>query len=122
MFCVFGTGTEGIVQLIVAMLMFLFVIILCYAATKFIATYQKKIMSKGNIEVVEVKRISNNKFLEIVKIGKEYLVLGVSKDNISMITKIEKEDLIFPENNNGDSFNQIFERVKKIKSKDNKGE
>ncbi len=107
---------DGIIQLLVAILMFAFVIFLCYYTTKFVARYQKNIMGKGNIEVLEAKRISNNKLIEIVRIGEEYFAIGVSKDNITMLTKVDKDTLLIEtvEESKNDSFSQIFEKVKEI--------
>jgi flagellar protein FliO/FliZ len=122
---IFGIKADGIVQLLVAMLMFLFVLFLCYLTTKFLGNYQKSIMGKGNIEVIEAKRLSNNKLIEIVKIGNEYFVLGISKDNISMIGKVNPEDIKRNEvssTNIGESFSQIFEKIKNRNMKSGKDE
>ncbi len=107
---------DGIIQLLVAILMFAFVIFLCYYTTKFVARYQKNVMSKGNIEILEAKRISNNKLIEIVRIGEEYFAIGVSKDNITMLTKVNKDTLLIetPEESKNDSFSQILDKVKKF--------
>ena len=115
---IFALGTNSIIQFIVALLMLCFVVVLCYFATRFIANYQKGIVGKGNIEVIEAKSISSNKMIEIVRIGSEYYALGVSKDNISLIAKLDKDTILISEpepSKIGESFSQILDKVKGIK-------
>lgn len=76
--------------------MFVVVVALCYFTTHFIADYQKKKLSVGNFAVVDTMKIANNKFLAIVKAGKDnYYLIGVGKDEITFIDKIDKDDITF---------------------------
>lgn len=109
---------NSVIQFVVALLMLCFVIVLCYFTTRFIANYQKGIVGKGNIEVIEAKSISSNKMIEIVRIGKEYYALGVSKDNISLIARIDEDTILLSEpepSKINESFSQILDKVKGIK-------
>ncbi|MGN0242167.1 MAG: flagellar biosynthetic protein FliO [Candidatus Weimeria sp.] len=89
-----SSGLESLGQLLVAILMFVVVIALCYFTTHFIAGYQKKRLSVGNFAIVDTMKIANNKFLAIIKAGKDnYYLIGVGKDEITFIDKIDKEDI-----------------------------
>ncbi|MDD6381636.1 MAG: flagellar biosynthetic protein FliO [Lachnospiraceae bacterium] len=83
-------------QLIVAILMFVVVVALCYFTTHFIAGYQKKKLSVGNFAVVDSMKVANNKFVAIIKVGAEdYYIIGVGKDEITFIDKIDKDKISF---------------------------
>lgn len=91
-----SSGLESLGQLIVAILMFVVVVALCYFTTHFIAGYQKKRLSVGNFAIVDTMKIANNKFLAIVKAGKDnYYLIGVGKDEITFIDKLDKDDISF---------------------------
>ncbi|MGN0270954.1 MAG: flagellar biosynthetic protein FliO [Candidatus Weimeria sp.] len=98
--------------------MFVVVVALCYFTTHFIAGYQKKRLSVGNFAVVDTMKIANNKFLAIVKAGKDnYYLIGVGKDEITFIDKLDKDDISFKsdsgsgipgKNPDFDRFKQMF--------------
>ncbi|MFQ9934679.1 MAG: flagellar biosynthetic protein FliO [Lachnospiraceae bacterium] len=121
---VLATGVNGVVQFIVALLMLAFVVVLCYFTTRFIANYHKGTISKGNIEILEAKNVGSNKLIEIVRIGDEYFAIGVGKDNITLISKIDKNTLVYEKQEQikaGESFSRILEKIKNTKkSNDNK--
>ena len=55
-----------------------------------------------------------HKFLQIVKIGNRYFVIGVSKDNITYLCELKEEDLDFSSSQStGDSFKNILEKFRK---------
>ena len=113
-----SSGLESLGQLLVAILMFVVVVALCYFTTHFIAGYQKKRLSVGNFAVVDTMKIANNKFLAIVKAGKDnYYLIGVRKDEITFINKLNKDDISFKsdsgsgipgKNPDFDRFKQMF--------------
>lgn len=120
---ILAAGFESFFRLIVTLFMFIFVVIVCYIATVWIGNFQKNKIGKGNIEVIEIHRITNNKYIEIVRIGKKYYVLSVSKDRIDKIDILEEDDIILPENtsaNVNENFAQIFEKLKNRKHQQDK--
>lgn len=105
-------------RLIAAFIMFLLVLAACYFTTIWIGNFQKGKMGHGNIEVIEIHRITNNKYIEIVRIGKKYYIISVSKDHIEKIDTIEETDIELPEAEPvyyTENFSQILEKIKNIK-------
>lgn len=90
---------DGFIKLIVSILIFVFVLFITHATTKYIAKLQKTGMYGENISVIEVQRLSNTKNLYIVKIGQEYYALATGKDTVSVIGKLDSSGLILPEEN-----------------------
>ena len=120
---ILAAGSESFFRLIVTLFMFIFVVVVCYIATVWIGNFQKGKIGKGNIEVIEIHRITNNKYIEIVRIGKNYYVLSVSKDRIEKLDILDEDNIKLPETtsaNVNESFAQIFEKLKKLKHQQDK--
>lgn len=102
------------IRLITTLFIFLLVLAATYIVTRWIAGYQKGQMSKGNIEVIETCRLSQTKYIQIVRVGAKYLVIGVCKDTITMLASLDETELEFPESTekSSESFQEIFQRVK----------
>lgn len=84
---------EGIIQLIVVVIMFLFVLGLAYLAARLAGRFQSNIQSRSNIKIIESARIGNNKYVQIIKVGNQYLAIGIGKDTVTFLTRLEEEEL-----------------------------
>lgn len=112
------SGWESFIQLMGILLIFLFVLVLTYVTTKWIARYQQGVMCNKNIRIIETFRVNNNKFIQIIQIGTKYLVISVCKDTINTLAELTEEELLWlppvedgnkPENQN---FHEILEKLK----------
>lgn len=114
----------SVIELITVLVIFLFVLALTYYVTRWVAGYQKTKTAQGNLSVIEGIRISNNQYIQIVRAGTDrYLVIGVSKDNMTLLATLTKEELrAIPQpvkrtSGAGDSFSDILEEFKKKHAK-----
>ncbi|MBR3602366.1 MAG: flagellar biosynthetic protein FliO [Lachnospiraceae bacterium] len=108
------TGLESVIQLITVLFIFVFVLAITWISTRYIAGIQKDKYKTGNMELIETLRISNNKYMQIVRVGSKYYCMAVCKDTVTMLGEVRKEDMVFSENNvnvNMD-FHKILEKVK----------
>ena len=80
-------------QFITVLFIFVIVLAVTYAVTRWIGGFQKSQSRSGNIEVIESARIAPGVFLEIVRVGQKYVALSVSKDASSYICDVPKEDI-----------------------------
>lgn len=114
MFLTVSNGVNSVAQFFTVFIIFLFVLAITYFSTKVIAGIEKKRMICGNMELLDALRISNNKYLQIVKIGERYLCIAVCKDTVTMLLELKKEDIkeIRPESMPVD-FQVLFDKVKK---------
>lgn len=86
---------ENFLRLLLVLFIFVAVLFMSYAATKWIAGFQKETMTGRNIEVIESLRISSNKVIAVVRAGKDrYLVLGIGKDEITSLGELSPEELL----------------------------
>lgn len=110
-------GYNSFLDLITVLLIFVFVIAITLFTTKYIANYQKVQNAGKNIEVLETYRISQSKYIQIVKIGKKCVAIAVSKDTVTLLTTLEEEDVEFQEvPGEGKSFKEILASLKQTKT------
>ena len=106
-------GYNSFFDLITVLLIFVFVIAITLFTTKYIANYQKVQNAGKNIEVLETYKISQTKYVQIVKIGKKYVAIAVSKDTVTLLTTLEEDDVTFPEGSGEtNSFKEILASFK----------
>ncbi len=87
------TGTDGYLQLIASLLVFVVVLAAALFSTKWLANYQKGVRANGNIEVMESTQLTTNKYIQIVRIGEKYLAIAVCKDTVTVLCEIPVEEL-----------------------------
>ena len=88
-----STG-ESIFQLLVVLFCFVIVLALTYYTTRWIAGYQKSLSFDKNLAVVETLKLTNNKFIQLIQVGKDiYYVIAIDKDEISFLGQVDQEQL-----------------------------
>ena len=109
--------TDSYVQFITILILFVFVLGITYFVTRWIGGYPKSVSSDANMEVVETLRMSNNKYVQIIKIGQKYLAVAVCKDSVTMLTEIPGEELCFSTGSTGglSGFRDILTKIQKEK-------
>lgn len=110
---------NSMIELITVLVIFVFVLLLTYYVTRWIAGYQKTRLSQGNLSIVEAIRVSNNQTIQIIRAGKDkYLVVAVGKEQTTLLatmTKEELDEISEPPIQNGlpgESFQEIFDKLK----------
>ncbi len=114
-----AAGTSGLAsffRLVGVLLIFVFVLVITYVSTRWIARYQRGMNANKNIQVMETFRITNNKYIQIVKIGKVCLAIAVCKDTVSVLCQLEEEDLEWKPDSN-DPVSGMHENFADILSK-----
>ncbi len=117
-----GVNTaDSYVQFITVLVLFVFVLAVTYVTTRWIANYQKGKAAGSNLEIVETMRVGNNKYMQIVRAGSKYLVIGVGKDEIHMLGELSEDELVILKNRSGEGmdFGSILEKFKKQSGNDN---
>ncbi len=108
---------DSFVQFITVLLIFVFVLAITYLVTRWIGGFNRRQSISGNIEVIESARIAPNIFVEIVRIGKRYVALSVSKDSSAYICDVPEEDIVLREDGSvgGVNFSDILNKVRNRK-------
>ena len=120
-----SASMESFLQLISALLIFVFVLLITYFTARWVGSYQKVRMKSKNLQIIESMSVGNNKTICLLKAGTEYLVVAVGKDEIHTLTVRKEEqltDVSFLQEGidtvvSGESFQEIFGQLKEKMSK-----
>lgn len=106
---------DSYMQFITVLIIFLFVLLITYWVTRWTAGYQKSQTANANMEIIETIRLSGNKYVQIVRVGRKYLAVAICKDTVTMLTEIPEQDLVFSDNNISGTlgFKDILEKIQK---------
>lgn len=110
---------DSFVQLIGALIIFAFVIGITYLTTHWMGGIQKGRNHNKNLRIIETIGVGNNKMISIVEVGTVYLVVSVGKDEVHLLTQLNREqlkDLSFDEQKTceiqQESFSEILSKLK----------
>ncbi|MCF8018479.1 Flagellar protein [Petrocella atlantisensis] len=84
-------------QFITVIILFFVILWAAYFATKFLGNLQMNKSNGSNLKIIEVIPVGPQKTLQLIRIGSEYMVIGVSKDHITFIQSVEESKLTFSE-------------------------
>lgn len=107
-------GLESAAQFLTVLLVFIFVLALTYATTRWVGKFQKTQRNNRNFEVLETCKLTTNKYLQIARAGKKYLVLAVCKETVTMLTELTEDEVeltldgAVPQ----DSFQKLLDKAK----------
>lgn len=115
-----NTRYTNVLQLIGTLIVFIIVIAACYFVTRFVGGKQLAQQKNSNFDVLDTMRLAQNRYLQIVQVGKRYFVIAISKDNISLISELQKEDIVCWRQNrpNPAGFQDILAAFRKKKATD----
>lgn len=109
---------DSIVQLLTLLLVFIFVLVLAYFATRFTAGVQKGRIAGSGVKIIETFKIAPAKYIQIVKVGEKYFSYVVCKDTVTLLGEMTKDDI--PELIKAETgptvnmnFKEIFDKFKK---------
>lgn len=117
-----GGSLESLAQMITLFIIFVLVLAITYFSTKWIGGVQKEKMIGSNVKILETMRISNSKYIQIVKIGNKCFAIAVCKDTVTYLCEVKEEELTYSDSSTGkfhaDSFKAILDKYKKDKPED----
>ncbi len=118
-----GSTIGNFVELFTLLLVFVLILVLAYYTSKWIGKTGLGMSTKNhNITIIETLRLSQTKYLQIIKVANKYLVIAVSKDHVDYLTEIDGDQLNCIEDvTEVPSFKEILSKIKlgvNTKSKD----
>ena len=91
---ILATGSKSGLQVIFLLVLFAIIVAVAYYATYYISKFQQGNKRNGNLQIIEAISVGSQKSIQIVRIGKTYAVIGVTKTHIEFIQTLSAEDLI----------------------------
>lgn len=118
------TGINGIAQLITVAVLFILVLALTYFTTRFVGRYQKGQLSGNNIQVIDMLRLSQNKLVQIVRVGEKYFAVAVCKDTVTLLGEIDGDKLVIKEQGTASNmeFENLLKRFRKKEQENRQGD
>ena len=74
-----------------------FVAILAYYATKKMVGSNSIGRKNSNISVIESVNVGGQAAVKLLKVGEKYLVLGITRERVCLLSEIDKEQIVEPE-------------------------
>lgn len=120
-----SNSMDSYLQFMTVLILFVFVLGITYFVTRWIGGYQKSRSFNANVEVIETFHLANNKYIQIIRVGKKYLAVAIGKDSVTMLTEIPEEQLELSEGVDGiqPSFKELLDKLQKknfLNSKDDR--
>lgn len=103
-------GESAWYQVGLMLIIFIIVLALAYYVSRFIGVKNRHQSYKSNITIIETAHLAQGIWLQIVKVGKTYLILGVTKDKVDKLGEITEDDLDLSKNTNENQFKGIIEK------------
>lgn len=111
-----SSSSNGYIQLIVMLLVFVIILYASYAVTRWLAKKGVLGSKTRNITFVESYRINQTKQIAIIKIGKRYHAVGITKEHMEYLTEVPEEELVLQEEHpqtEPASFREVLRNVTK---------
>lgn len=90
---ILSSSLNSFIQLLGAIVIFVFVLIITYFVTRWIGGYQKQQMSGRSFQVIDTVRIAGGKCVQVLKMGDVYLVIAVGKEEVTMLAKLTEDEI-----------------------------
>lgn len=95
------------------------IFVLTYYVNRYISRARMSGKIGGNICIVEVVGVGVQSTVQLIKVGKKYLLIGVSKDRIVFLTEVDPADIEIPEHNPIINKNMFDKYLNKFLNKNN---
>jgi flagellar protein FliO/FliZ len=103
----------GIIQWIYIIFMMIAVIVLMYYTMKFLQSRVRQFGQGNNMKIIETLPVSQKGFVHIVKIGEEFVLLGVTENQVTYLKNLDEFDIEVKEEVPNHQFRNIFNTLKK---------
>lgn len=123
MLLVTTSAIDSAAQLLTVIVLFIVVLIATWLTTRYIAGVQKGKLSGSNFEAVDTFRLSQNKYVQIIRIGHRYLAVAVCKDTVTVLCELQEDEITFRDEaftQKAVSFEDFFNKAKEIAGKKQK--
>lgn len=88
-----SASVENFLQLISALLIFAFVLLITYFTTRWVGNFQRVKLKSKNLQIIESLSVGNNKTICLLKAGTQYLVVAIGKDEMFPLITLKEEEL-----------------------------
>ena len=111
-------GINSIFKLIGLIILCILIIVASYYTTKCVGKKQLGTGKASNFRSIDVFRVTPNKYLQIVEIGERYFCIAVTKEAITVVCELQKDDIKhFPQQQGPKSFKECMSDIVRSRKK-----
>ena len=106
---------DSVAQLLTVILLFVVVLGATWLTTRYVAGVQKGKMKGSNFEVIDTFRLTQNKYVQILRIGKKHMAAAICKDTVTVLRELDESEIVFHDSDlskKAVSFEDIFNKAK----------
>ncbi len=111
------SGVESALKLVGLIILCAIIIAASYFTTRFVGKKQQNMSGGSNFRSIDVYRLGQNKYLQIIQAGKRYFLIAVSKDSVETIAELSEDDIVNFPSDKKVSFKEIMAKVVPEKKK-----
>ena len=113
-----STPMDSVVQFFYILVLVAIVGGLAYYTTRLVGSARYGRGGRRNLEIIESMGVGPQSFIHVIRVGGQYVLIGVTRGQINLITQIEADTLKLPEDGHKIQFESIFNKF--IKSNNEK--
>jgi len=114
-----STSLATVGQFFYMLVVFVVVVAMAYFTTRLVASAKMGRMGgKRNLEIVESMGVGTQCFIHIVRTGEKYVLIGVTRGQVTMLGDIDKEQLSLPEGGTGPTFESFLNKYRNKKDEE----
>ena len=106
-----GNATNNIARFLTLLIIFILVLGVTFYTTRFVAKTQQGRTQSANMEIMETMPLAAGKYLQIVRIGSQYVVLAIGKDSITKIADLSEEEYVPGERTQLATFGDLLKKM-----------
>ena len=106
---------DSVAQLLTVILLFVVVLGATWLTTRYVAGVQKGKMKGSNFEVIDTFRLTQNKYVQILRSEKKYMAFAICKDTVTVLRELDESEIVFHDSDlskKAVSFEDIFNKAK----------
>lgn len=84
---------------------------LAYLTTRLVGQVNVARFKNNNMKIIEVLNLGFQKYLYLVEVASEYIIISVSREGISMIDKVDTEKIKTVENKENSDFKSVLKDI-----------
>ena len=111
-----STPTPPVGQFFYIILMVVVVAFLAYYTTRLIGSAKYGRMGRRNLEIIESMGVGPQSFVHLLRVGQQYVLVGVSRGQVNLLSQVEEGKLKLPDeqyNSERGSFEAFLSRFQK---------
>lgn len=115
---------ESVGEILGLLVVFILILVAAFYTSRWVARHSgdtvRGVSKNQNMEVIETYRIGPNRYLQIVRAAGKYLLLAVTKDQVTMLTELPEDGIIKesgPEGQKLPSFAEVLKNLAGTKDK-----